>query len=247
MTPQTQTASSANHITATPFLNQMAQASQLPSSSIPMQQMANAATYTNTMSHISNGLPPTFLDVNSQGKNQNSDNPFINQLKSVYEMHVSSLGQSFAPSHGQHANQLPVIATKLPAVQEPVALVPVQNVAPASLPENSSWQETNNESQTDGSILVGFLSSLKESYLKALHSPDGDNVGQGPRISIAEPTRVPTVTDASSVSQHGSSTEEVDWNSHRRVDADDEKRKIGNSSRGPPRKRHKQKHQSRRD
>lgn len=250
VTPQAQSASNTNHIAAAPFLNQMAtQTSQMPSTSMALPQMSNAPTYSNNTSQFSNGAPPTFLETNSQVKNQNSANPFINQLKSVYDMHVSSLGQSLQPSsaHGQLTNQPPAIASK-PAAKVPPVSVPVHSAAPSSLPERQPWQESNSESTSDGSILVGFLSSLKESYLKALHTPDRDNVGKGPRVTIGESaTRVATVTDTSSVSQHGSSTEEVDWNPHRRVDADDDKRKMGGSSRGPPRKRHKQKQQARRD
>lgn len=249
VTPQAQQASNANHLATAPVLNQMAHTSQVPSASISLPQMPSAPAYANTASHPSHAVPPAYLDTNSQGTSQTATNPFINQLKNVYDIHLSSLGQSFAPSstHGQRTNPPLAIASKLPATREPISSIPAHNAAPLSLQEKPSWQGSNNEDQTDGSVLVGFLSSLKASYLKALQTPDEDNVREGPRTTIGEPSRVPTVTDASSVSNHGSSTEEVDWNSHRRVDAEGEKRKMGNSSRGPPRKRHKQKQQERRD
>jgi hypothetical protein len=235
---------------APPLSTQMAPSSQMPSTSISLPQMPNPPAYAHTTSHSTQGLAPTFIDTNSQGKNPNVTNPFISQLKNVYDMHVSSLGQPVAPSstHGQRINQPMTIASKLPAANASVSSLPVQNPMSSSLPERPSWQERNDESQTDGSILVGFLSSLKESYLKALQSQDEEQAGKDPRVTLGQTaTRVPTVTDTSSVSQHGSSTEEVDWNPHRRSDAVDEKRRAGSSSKGPPRKRHKQKQQTRRD
>ncbi|GAX09406.1 hypothetical protein FisN_6Lh221 [Fistulifera solaris] len=246
--PQSQAGITANQVAAPPLFTQMAQSSQMPVTSISLPQMPNPPSYAHTTSHSTQGIAPTFIDTNSQGKNPNATNPFFSQLKNVYDMHVSSLGQPLAPSstHGQRTNQPLSIASKLPPVKESVPSL--QNPVSSSLPERSSWQESNDENQTDGSILVGFLSSLKESYLKALQSQDEEQAGTGLRVTLGQSaSRVPTVTDTSSVSQHGSSTEEVEWNPHRRTDAVEEKRRAGSSSKGPPRKRHKQKQQTRRD
>lgn len=256
VTPQAQAASNAIHLAPAPVVSQT---SQNPAASMSLPQVSNAPTYANIPSHISQVVPPTYLEVNSQGNDQTSSNPFVDQLKNVYELHMSSLGQTSAPlsthgiqNHQERRTQQPLaIASKPP--REPFSSVSAQKQTPFSIPDRSSRQEDSNggENQTDGSILVGFLSSLKESYLKALQTPDGEKVENGPRntVGVGEPARVPTVTDTSSVSQHGSSTEEVDWNPDRRVNghAGGEKRTIGISSKGPPRKRHKQKQQTRRD
>jgi hypothetical protein len=247
VTSQPQAGITTNQVVP-PLFNQVAQSSQMSSTSISLPQMPNPPTYASTTLHNTQGIAPTFIETDSQGKNPNAANPFVSQLKNVYDMHMSSLGQPLVPpsTHGQRINQPLSIASKPPAAN--VSVSSRQNPVSLSLPERPSWQESKDESQTDGSILVGFLSSLKESYLKALQSQDEVQPGKGPRVTLGQSAaRVHTVTDTSSVSQHGSSTEEVECNPHRRIDAVDEKRRAGSSSKGPPRKRHKQKQQTRRD
>lgn len=249
VTPQNQTVTNATHLTATPGLHQT---SQHPPASISLPQLPNVPTYANISSGISHPVPPPYL------QKEGSTMPFVNQLKNVYDMHMSSLGQPSAPlsthslqnNQQRRSNEPLVIASKPPASRESFSSLPVLKSTSSSVQEGSLRQASTNgtDTQTDGSILVGLLSSLKESYLKALNTPDGERADTGPINATEEPPRVSTVTDTSSVSQHGSSTEEVDWNPDRRQDAHMvEKRAIGSSSKGPPRKRHKQKQQARRD
>lgn len=253
VTPQAQAAGNATHLGAVPLFHPMAQ-SFPPAALLP--QMSNAPPYGNAPTHVSHVLPSTYVDANSQGKDQSSVDPFLNQLRSVYDLHVSSFEKSCAPiptnAQQQRLDPPHAVAAKTPVTREPISSAPTQIAASVPFHQRTSPQggTNGNERQTDGSILVGFLSSLKESYLKALHTPDEEHVEKCPRTTMLEHPRVLTVTDASTVSQHGSSTEEVDWNPDRRIDphAENEKRKMGNSSsKGPPRKRHKQKQQARRD
>jgi hypothetical protein len=106
------------------------------------------------------------------------------------------------------------------------------------------------EDKAAGTILVSFLSSLRDSYEDALRAR-----GETTRLEESDDTdgtrssKVPNVTDCSSLQQPESSIDDSDWNSDKKTDPSssedsdkDEKEGRRNSGthdshKGPPRKR----------
>ena len=129
-------------------------------------------------------------------------------------------------------------------------------------PSTSTKRARSDEEKQAGDILLGFLSSLRQSYEEALKGKDKaetssnensdfrktpstslhnavKNVNQGSR------PRVPQVSDissgvSSSTGQPESSVEESDWHSDKKTEtssSEDSDKEVSGTSKGPPRKR----------
>lgn len=121
-----------------------------------------------------------------------------------------------------------------------------------SSPKKGASKPRTAEDKAAGTILIGFLSSLRDSYEEALRekkgfaavsndggSSDGDGDRRTPGVVRKAP---PSVTDVSS-QQAESSVEDSDWNSDKKTDpsssedSDKEEKDVAKVSKGPPRKR----------
>jgi hypothetical protein len=106
------------------------------------------------------------------------------------------------------------------------------------------------EEKAAGTILIGFLSSLRDSYEDAVRArgeatrqEESDEFTYDPRTGAA--SKAATVTDWSSTQQPESSIDDSDWNSDKKTDPSssedsDKEEKEGrrnSGSQGPPRKR----------
>lgn len=202
------------------------------------------------------------------------------QLKETYEKYLLTLGNDCGKPVSQNISTaltdrrpVPWTQTQTPqvvAVQKPAPVVPVASADVAPVAQKPRTEED----QQAGTILLGFLSSLRQSYEDALvekqklsnckhpltegksedtTSSYNDSEGSGDSASANDfykRKRPAAVTDASS----GTSTQDSDSNSDKKTDPssseDSDKEANTNyseyqySSKGPPRKRMKSKKQA---
>lgn len=156
---------------------------------------------------------------------------------------------------GVHApqGQHPVTPRQVPAVVPPTR-------PPAAAPTNETAKRPrSDEDRKDGDILLGFLSSLRQSYEEALKEKDNTETPASqqqhqkatPRppvtlqAAVGRGTQRPRFAQVSDTSSGGgppeSSLEESDWHSDKKTETssseDSDKEVNGSSSKGPPRKR----------
>ena len=184
-----------------------------------------------------------FAALNSQQAKAVSQN--TDELRKAFEQQTRTKtidlpGTTFASAS---AGGLPEAMTKKPAEAKTAAA-------------SGQKRSRTDEDRAAGTILLGFLSSLRESYLDAVNDKqkqereEGQSNSSGTmsssnsqgytNLSSAIPMRIATVTDSAS-SQQGS-VEDYDWSSERKSDSSEESDKevqVMEQRRGPPRKRHK--------
>lgn len=187
----------------------------------------------------------------------------------VGEAHVPSIPQMPAV---QCTNQIPAVQqqqAQQPAAPPPTP-TPSTTAAPAAVtgsPQSAqSGVETSNgatrpytfEENRAGGLLLGFLSSLRQSYEEAVKEKEesGESVpqqqtnirAQRPQALLQEALKnaqkrsVAVISDTSSgTGQPESSIEESDWHSDKKTETssseDSDKEINGSASKGPPRKR----------
>ena len=127
---------------------------------------------------------------------------------------------------------------------------PAASKPKAKTPKNSKKKSRTDEDQAAGTILIGFISSLRDSYEEALKSKttdvkDDESV-DGPMDQDRRGTtrKAPAnVTDSSSQQPDSSVEDSEEWNSDKKTDpsyseeSDKEEKECTKVSKGPPRKR----------
>ena len=164
-------------------------------------------------------------------------------------------------AHGlQQMASLPQAQKQLPVLQKqpPTGIAGANANAPpvrsSAIPSGPLKRQRNDEDKKAGTILLGFLSSLRQSYEEALKEKEGEQQPSQPPLTAgnirmnAAPrkSRPPQVSDissgvSSSTGQPESSVEESDWHSDKKTEtssSEDSDKETGESSnKGPPRKR----------
>jgi hypothetical protein len=175
---------------------------------------------------------------------------FAAQFKQAYDRHLCSLG--IQPEMNE--NEAKSNAT---SVDEKPTTTPKMEILPSTQPESVQVNEfpRTEEDKEGGTALLGFLSSLRNSYENVLRDKQL-SIGSGE--SMYSSNRPATVTDSNSSQQRDSSVEDSDWNSEKKTDnsssEDSEKEEQANTkqkrnhhnnqggtnvyhNQGPPRKR----------
>lgn len=136
----------------------------------------------------------------------------------------------------------------------PSVLAPKMSVAPRPAGGNGEApaRPRTDEDKQAGNILLGFLSSLRQSYEEALKEKGHGSSTSTPRtpatslqdaVNRMNPQRpVPQVSDissgiSSSTGQPESSVEESDWNSDKKTETSSSEESDKEVTKGPPRKR----------
>lgn len=198
--------------------------------------------FTAQLQPLPSEAPPTNVNLQGASPSQHSD-----ELRKAFERHARAEGIELpgtASASADDGGGLLETLAKKPSTVEKAEAAP------------TAKKPRTDEEEAAGSILLGFLSSLRESYLDAVNekqkqereegqsSSSGTMSSSNMQVDTALPGTIPmrfaTVTDSSS-SQQGS-VEDCDWSSERKSDSSEESDKevqAKEQSRGPPRKRHK--------
>lgn len=154
---------------------------------------------------------------------------FTKDLKEAYDLHLKNQSQAAATvTTNQHAGGL----TALNGLNLPPSSQPVSNIT-AQLPQPNNGvvpTQRTDEDRAAGTALLGFLSSLRQSYEDALRGQQQQRGGLGAGAAPApvEPGKsdssdenraAATVTDSNAGSNPpDSSVEDSDWNSDKKTD-----------------------------
>jgi hypothetical protein len=235
--------------------------SQAASFAPAMSQLAA----TNSIPSPAQLAPPTSYALKVFNE-QEQVKAYANKLKRAYELHRSSLAKPLTTSPVAACGQEPAWQSSLTA--PPAAGPPREqkirlqaNGIPAGSDDSNSSKPRTDESdngdsskpRTDedkaaGSILLGFLSSLRQSYLDAVRvkrkmEAEGEEMAPIATVDMrgggfSDQTGAPTVTDPSSSED---SDKETPSHSDKKTDpssSEDSDKEISvRLSRGPPRKR----------
>lgn len=233
-----------------PILSQLAAAQSLQQQSVqqPVAQAAEPKPAPATMAY----QQPQQQQV--VASNQDQINAYANELKKAYELQIASLAPpaSSVPAMGatvQPQQHLPP-QKQQQQQQKQQQPIPFQIQAAASalsarslsartdVELNTSLQGQNDtntfakprtdEDKAAGSILLGFLSSLRQSYLEAVREKSKmdcmngaslSQTGEGNEDESPDQSRAPAVTDSSgSQPAVDSSLDDSDWNSDKKTD-----------------------------
>jgi hypothetical protein len=183
--------------------------------------------------------PPTAYAVKVLNE-QEQVNSYENNLKRAYELHTGSLAKPLTTFPVAACGQEPSChpSLKIPPAAGPPGEQKISLQAtgiPAGSDNGNSSAPRTDEDEAAGSVLLGFLSSLRQSYLDAVRVKRKIEAGGGKMASsvtvdsrggeFSNQAGAPTVTDASSLQPDPSSGEDSDKEISVRL------------SKGPPRKR----------
>lgn len=182
-----------------------------------------------------------------QVKSQTNDEQktFAAELKQAFDRHMKSL-EAIVPqaNHSPDAKQTRVVD------QVAEAVVLEQGFPSRSGQSTQSGHTRTDEDNEGGTALLGFLSSLRQSYENVLRDKQRFEGGKSESSYDTTSNRAANVTDSNSTQQRDSSVDDSDWNSDWNSDkktdpssSEDSDKEVNVrdkktcSSRGPPRKR----------
>jgi hypothetical protein len=216
---------------------------------------------------VSAPAPPTPTAQGQQMSSEEQAKAFAIELKQAYDRHVKSLGFQTTESDGTSNSQNPTFQGDASTKQVERAPCPsgssTNTQAGSRLPEpriQSVEKPRTDEDKEGGTALLGFLTSLRQSYedvLREKQGLDSDSIqnmfgftssrASGKSESSYDPITNRTVTDSSSQQRDSSVEDSEDWNSDKKTDpsssedSDKEVNERGNKnkkhSKGPLRKR----------
>lgn len=234
----TQLAISQAAATLAPALSQLA-TGQLHSAIIPSQAVATAAASPAVPSALQVQTAAIPLDASapnpiakkpntasvavqdSELSKQEKLKVYANELKKAYELHTGKKAPPLPDFEDEEEQEIDPLAPQDHSVVSTTDQTPSKRESPRS-----------DEEKAAGTMLLGFLSSLRQSYMDAVREKNGQEKTEMPQVTIDKSgmdMSVPAVTDASSTQPVDSSMDDSDSDKHPSSSEESDKEVLDNT------------------